>query len=116
MRHDKQYYDAMDLVIDYNWAFDNYDSSFILCSHLFSTDLYLVICRRTYVCMHAFIGVCVKVTLSDLQIKSNEQPNRVEIYEKTVEVLSPQVQKLMNFMYFQVNILPSEYFFCPVYH
>ena len=37
-----------------------------------------------------------------LQIKSNEQPNRVEIYEKTVAVLSPQVQKLMNFMYFQV--------------
>ena len=36
------------------------------------------------------------------QVKSNEQPNRVEIYEKTVEVLGPQVQKLMNFMYFQV--------------
>ena len=35
------------------------------------------------------------------QIKSNEQPNRVEIYEKTVEVLGPQVQKLMDFMYFQ---------------
>jgi len=35
------------------------------------------------------------------QIKSNEQPNRVEIYEKTVEVLSPHVQKLMDFMYFQ---------------
>jgi cytoplasmic FMR1 interacting protein len=34
-------------------------------------------------------------------IKSNEQPNRVEIYEKTVEVLGPQVQKLMDFMYFQ---------------
>ena len=39
-----------------------------------------------------------------LQIKSNEQPNRVEIYEKTVEVLGPQVQKLMAFMYFQVNL------------
>lgn len=39
------------------------------------------------------------------QIKSNEQPNRVEIYEKTVEVLSPQVQKLMNFMYFQRNCI-----------
>ena len=38
-----------------------------------------------------------------LQVKSNEQPNRVEIYEKTVEVLGPQVQKLMNFMYFQVR-------------
>jgi len=50
------------------------------------------------------------------QIKSNEQPNRVEIYEKTVEVLGPQVQKLMNFMYFQVNyiygceILPNRYY------
>ena len=42
--------------------------------------------------------------LAFAQIKSNEQPNRVEIYEKTVEVLSPQVQKLMNFMYFQVYV------------
>ena len=37
-----------------------------------------------------------------LQPKSNEQPNRVEIYEKTVEVLAPEVNKLLNFMYFQV--------------
>ncbi len=37
------------------------------------------------------------------QVKSNEQANRVEIYEKTVEVLGPQVQLLMNFMYFQVR-------------
>lgn len=36
------------------------------------------------------------------QPKSNEQPNRVEIYEKTVEVLAPEVNKLLNFMYFQV--------------
>ncbi|XP_073990434.1 cytoplasmic FMR1-interacting protein Sra-1 [Rhodnius prolixus] len=35
------------------------------------------------------------------QPKSNEQPNRVEIYEKTVEVLGPEVNKLLNFMYFQ---------------
>lgn len=35
------------------------------------------------------------------QPKSNEQPNRVEIYEKTVEVLSPEVKKLMNLMHFQ---------------
>lgn len=35
------------------------------------------------------------------QPKSNEQPNRVEIYEKTVEVLAPEVKKLLNFMYFQ---------------
>lgn len=37
------------------------------------------------------------------QVKCNEQPNRVEIYEKTVEVLEPEVTKLMNFMYFQVK-------------
>lgn len=37
------------------------------------------------------------------QVKCNEQPNRVEIYEKTVEVLEPEVTKLMNFMYFQVG-------------
>ena len=36
------------------------------------------------------------------QPKSNEQPNRVEIYEKTVEVLAPEVNKLLNLMYFQV--------------
>lgn len=36
-------------------------------------------------------------------MKCNEQPNRVEIYEKTVEVLEPEVTKLMNFMYFQVG-------------
>ncbi|MGH0116617.1 UNVERIFIED_CONTAM: hypothetical protein FKN15_012212 [Acipenser sinensis] len=35
------------------------------------------------------------------QVKCNEQPNRVEIYEKTVEVLEPEVNKLMKFMYFQ---------------
>lgn len=39
------------------------------------------------------------------QPKSNEQPNRVEIYEKTVEVLGPEVNKLLNFMYFQVSIV-----------
>lgn len=37
------------------------------------------------------------------KVKCNEQPNRVEIYEKTVEVLEPEVTKLMNFMYFQVS-------------
>lgn len=40
------------------------------------------------------------------QVKCNEQPNRVEIYEKTVEVLEPEVTKLMKFMYFQVNVSP----------
>lgn len=42
--------------------------------------------------------------LSLSQVKCNEQPNRVEIYEKTVEVLEPEVTKLMNFMYFQVTL------------
>lgn len=37
------------------------------------------------------------------QPKSHEQPNRVEIYEKTVEVLGPEVNKLLAFMYFQRN-------------
>ncbi|KAL3880811.1 hypothetical protein ACJMK2_033018 [Sinanodonta woodiana] len=34
------------------------------------------------------------------QIKSNEQENRVEIYQKIVEVLDPQVTKLKDFMKF----------------
>ena len=39
------------------------------------------------------------------QPKSNEQPNRVEIYEKTVKVLSDEVKKLTKFMNFQVRTL-----------
>lgn len=35
------------------------------------------------------------------QVKSNEQPNRVEIYQTIVEVLEPHVSNLMRFMYFQ---------------
>ncbi|XP_057381354.1 cytoplasmic FMR1-interacting protein-like isoform X1 [Daphnia carinata] len=35
------------------------------------------------------------------QPKSNEQPNIVKICEKTVQVLAPEVNKLLNFMYFQ---------------
>lgn len=38
------------------------------------------------------------------QPKSNEQPNRVEIYEKTVRVLSDEVKKLTKFMNFQASI------------
>ncbi|CAH0387882.1 unnamed protein product [Bemisia tabaci] len=37
------------------------------------------------------------------QPKSNEQPNWVEIYEKTAEVLATEVKLLLNFMYFLVN-------------
>ena len=36
------------------------------------------------------------------QVKSNEQANRLDIYENTVQVLEPEVQKLMSFMHFQV--------------
>ncbi|XP_041358058.1 cytoplasmic FMR1-interacting protein-like isoform X2 [Gigantopelta aegis] len=35
------------------------------------------------------------------QVKSNEQSNRTEIYHKIVEVLEPQVSRLMDFMLFQ---------------
>lgn len=47
-------------------------------------------------------GRCV-ISPLPTQVKCNEQPNRVEIYEKTVEVLEPEVTKLMKFMYFQVR-------------
>lgn len=32
----------------------------------------------------------------------------MEIYEKTVEVLEPEVTKLMKFMYFQVHVPPKQ--------
>lgn len=35
------------------------------------------------------------------QVKSNDQPDRIEIYEKSVEVLSPHIDKLMDLMNFQ---------------
>lgn len=35
------------------------------------------------------------------QPKDKEQPNRIEMIEKTVEVLAPEVNKLLAFMYFQ---------------
>ena len=52
------------------------------------------------------------------QPKSNEQPNRVEIYEKTVEVLAPEVNKLLNFMYFQVleNSFYFVYYFSALFY
>uniref|UniRef100_A0A8C3U378 Cytoplasmic FMR1-interacting protein n=1 Tax=Catharus ustulatus TaxID=91951 RepID=A0A8C3U378_CATUS len=46
-----------------------------------------------------------QATVHSSMVKCNEQPNRVEIYEKTVEVLEPEVTKLMNFMYFQRNAI-----------
>ena len=44
----------------------------------------------------------LSLLLSLFQVKSNEQENRVEIYQKIVEVLDPPVSKLRDFMYFQV--------------
>ncbi|TPP57801.1 Cytoplasmic FMR1-interacting protein 1 [Fasciola gigantica] len=35
------------------------------------------------------------------QIRSNEQPHRMEIYQKTVEILEPYANKLKEFMHFQ---------------
>ena len=43
----------------------------------------------------------VKLELS-FQAKSNDQPNRVEINQKVVEVLQPEVEKLYTFMRFTV--------------
>ena len=40
------------------------------------------------------------VFLSLLQIKNNEQANRMEIYEKTLEVLGPEVDKAKKMMLF----------------
>ncbi|XP_046852032.1 cytoplasmic FMR1-interacting protein 2-like isoform X2 [Xenia sp. Carnegie-2017] len=36
-------------------------------------------------------------------VKSDDQPNRVEIYEKTVSVVEPEINKLKKFMYFAEN-------------
>ena len=35
------------------------------------------------------------------QVKSNDQVDRIEIYEKTVQVLMPHINKLMQLMKFQ---------------
>lgn len=59
----------------------------------------VVLQKKSY---KSYMNTCVKY-YDLLQPKSNEQPNRVEIYEKTVEVLAPEVNKLLNFMYFQVR-------------
>lgn len=53
--------------------------------------------------VYGYFQTFSKLFWFNFQVKCNEQPNRVEIYEKTVEVLEPEVTKLMNFMYFQVN-------------
>ncbi len=37
------------------------------------------------------------------QIKNNEQPNRLEIYQTFVDIMKPEVDKLFDFMRFQVS-------------
>jgi cytoplasmic FMR1 interacting protein len=41
------------------------------------------------------------------QVKSNDQVDRIEIYEKTVEVLLPHVNKLMQLMKFQTEAIAA---------
>ncbi|CAF1321084.1 unnamed protein product, partial [Didymodactylos carnosus] len=41
------------------------------------------------------------------QVKSHEQANRIEIYEKTVEALQPEVDKLMAIMHFSSVAIDS---------
>ena len=36
-------------------------------------------------------------------VKTSEQPNRNEIYEKTIEVLEPEIKKLFDFYHFTTN-------------
>ncbi|CAF0766751.1 unnamed protein product [Rotaria sordida] len=40
-------------------------------------------------------------------VKSPEQPNRIEIYEKTVEALQPEVAKLMAIMHFSMTAIDT---------
>lgn len=52
-------------------------------------------------CSNGILKMLVKLELS-YQAKSNDQPNRVEINQKVVEVLQPEVEKLYTFMRFTV--------------
>lgn len=72
---------------------DSYDKNVLLQNELLEEGVEHAVMLYTWRCCSRAIP----------QPKSNEQPNRVEIYEKTVEVLAPEVNKLLNFMYFQVN-------------
>lgn len=38
---------------------------------------------------------------ANVQVQSNDQANRLEIYEKTIEVLQPEVDKMKKFMAFR---------------
>ena len=41
------------------------------------------------------------------QVKSNDQVDRIEIYEKTVQVLLPHINKLMQLMKFQSEAISA---------
>ncbi len=43
------------------------------------------------------------------QVKGESDPNKVEIHEKTFEVLEPEIQKLKSFRHFQLDTVK---FFC----
>ena len=43
---------------------------------------------------------CIYVVNTIIQIKNNEQANRMEIYEKTLQVLGPEVEKAKKMMLF----------------
>ena len=38
-----------------------------------------------------------------LQIKAHDQPNRIEIYQKTMEVLEPEMAKIRQLLHYQVS-------------
>lgn len=38
----------------------------------------------------------------DWKVLSNEQQNRLQIYQTTVEIMEPHINKLKQFMFFQV--------------
>ena len=40
----------------------------------------------------------------DVKVQSNEQQNRLQIYETIVEIMEPHVNKLKQFMFFQVSL------------
>ena len=46
-------------------------------------------------------------TFCSFQIKSHDQPNRMDIYETTVEVMENQITKLRKLLHFQASDEPQ---------
>lgn len=61
---------------------------------------------HTWTCI---VGACHPIlsTHARTQIKGNDQENRMEIYEKTVEVLGPEVEKAKQFLRFMQRAAAS---------